>query len=80
MSLRLISKSFITSGPGFSSLFKVKRNTALFDEVFHFAHQPYPNGIHRRPTKTLEETKRIKVEVENACQSDYVEFIGLIPS
>ena len=75
----MISSS-ITSRPGFSSLFKVKRNTARFDEAFHFAHQPYGNGITRRPTKTLEETKRIKAEVENTYQSDYVEFIGLVPS
>ena len=44
------------------------------------AHQLYANGILRRPTKTLDETKRIKAEVENACGSDLVEFIGLVPS
>ena len=49
-------------------------------KLFILQHQPYGNGITRRPTKTLEETKRIKAEVENACQSDYVGFIGLVPS
>ena len=67
--------------PDLSSLFKVKRNTILFNEAFQLAQNLYDKGIPKRLTKLTDEIKQLKAAVENACMNEEtVEFIGVIPS
>ncbi|WAR26930.1 hypothetical protein MAR_012634, partial [Mya arenaria] len=79
--LNVNSLIYLSWTPELSTVFRIKRNKAIFMKAYTLAEKLYNVQRPRRPCKLTEEAKLLKQEIEKECSDERtVEFIGLIRS